>query len=163
MPPQWDMIKNVGHQERNITKLDRNYHLHRSSVNFNNMIEKSKEYKANLKRVKNKERNNLIKELRKCKSDDPKAYWKILNNQKKNCQVPITLNEFFEHFKQLADDESYDNSDVNITNDQVTVDAEILSILNDPISEEEIIKSIKKLKNNKSPASDMIVNESIYK
>lgn len=74
-------------------------------MNFNNMIEKSREYKANLKRVKNKERDSLTKELRKCKSDDPKAYWKILNGQKRNGQIPLTSNEFYEHFKKLADDE----------------------------------------------------------
>ena len=107
------------------------------------MIEKSRKYKVNLKRVKNKERDNLIKELRKCKSDDPKAYWKILNSQKRNCQVPITLNQFYEYFKQLAGDESYDNSDVDIINDQDSVDGEILSVLNDPISEEEVVKNIK--------------------
>ncbi len=142
-------------------KARQRYHLHRSSPNFNNMIEKSRKYKANLKRVKTKKRDNLIKELRKCRSDDPKAYWKILNSQRRNCQVPITLNELYEHFKQLACDESYDDSNVNITYDQDSVDAEILSALNDPISEEEVVKGIKKLKNNKSPASDMILNEYI--
>ena len=134
------MIKSAGHLGRNTTRLDRG--IIRSSVHFN-MIEKSRKYKVNLKRVKNKERDNLIKELRKCKSDDPKVYWKILNSQKRNCQVPITLNEFYEHFKQLAGDESYDNSDVDIINDQDSVDGEILSVLNDPISEEEVVKNIK--------------------
>ena len=62
-------------------KARQRYHLHRSSVNFNKIIERSRKYKANLKRVKNKERDNLIKVLRTCKSDDPQAYWKILNSQ----------------------------------------------------------------------------------
>ena len=43
-----------------------------------------------------------------------------------------------------------DNSDVVIINDQDSVDGEILSVLNDPINEEEVVKNIKKLKNNKS-------------
>ncbi len=50
---------------------------------------------------------------------------------------------------------------MNITYAQDSVDAESLSALNDPISEEEVVKRIKKLKNNKSPASDMILNEYI--
>ncbi len=126
-------------------KARQRYHLHRSSANFN-MIEKSKKYKAKLKRVKNKKRDNLIKVLRKGRSDDPKAYWKILNSQRRNCQVPITLNEFYEHFKMLAGDESYDASDMNLPYNQDSVDDEIVSVLNDRISEEEIVKSIKKLK-----------------
>lgn len=69
-------------------------------MNFN-MIEKSREYKANLKTVKNTERDSLICKLGKCKTDDLKAHWKILNSQKRDCQIPINLNEFYEHFKKL--------------------------------------------------------------
>lgn len=77
------MISNTGEQEKNTIK-----HLHRNSAKFNTMIEEIRNYKGNLKRVKNGERTNLINEQRKYKSGNHKKYWKIINGQKK-CQIPI--------------------------------------------------------------------------
>ena len=55
----------------------------------------------------------------------------------------------------------YEYSGVNIANEQESVDNESLLILNGPINEEEVMRNIKKLKNNKSPACDMMLNEYI--
>ena len=41
------------------------YHRHKNTANLNFTIEKSKRYKGNFKRIKNKERTNLVKEFRK--------------------------------------------------------------------------------------------------
>ncbi len=43
------------------------HHHHKTRANFNKMIEESRRYKGELKRVKLKEKTNLIKELRKNK------------------------------------------------------------------------------------------------
>ncbi len=59
---------------------------------------------------------------------------------------PLILNEFYEHFNQLAGDDTYDNSDVNIRNDQDNVDNEVSSVLNGPITEEELVKNVNKLR-----------------
>ncbi len=46
------------------------YHHHKTRANFNKIIEESRRYKGKLKRVKLKEKTNLIKELRKNKGKE---------------------------------------------------------------------------------------------
>ncbi len=120
------------------------------------MIEESKRYKGEFKRVKLKEKKKLIKKLRKNKGRDPKEYRRILNGKKKNMNIPITLNNFYDHFKQLAND-GINNSAV-INTDHGSDDTGSPLLLNEPISEEEVLRNIKKLKTNKSPGVDMILN-----
>ncbi len=69
-------------------KARQKYNLHKNRVNFDQMITASRKYKIELKRVKTKEKSNVVKELRKTKNSDPKTYWRILNGQKKNPEVP---------------------------------------------------------------------------
>ena len=138
-------------------KARQKYNQHKNKVNFDKMIIESKKYKIELKRVKTKERSNIVEELRKIKCNDPKTYWKILNGQKKNPEIPISLNQFYEHFKQLATDNNLVNSNTDLEN----TETDHSYILNDPITEQEVLKSIKKLKNNKAPGTDMIINEYI--
>lgn len=138
-------------------KARQKYNLHKNRANFDQMITASRKYKVELKRVKTKERSNVVKELRKTKNDDPKTYWRILNGQKKNPEIPISLNQFYEHFKQLAIDNTLANNSSELEN----IESDFSYILNDPITEEEILKNIKKLKNNKAPGTDMIINEYI--
>lgn len=138
-------------------KARQKYNLHKNSVNFDQMITLSRKYKIELKRVKTKEKSCMVKELRKTKCSDPKTYWRILNGKKKKPDIPITLNQFYEHFKQLATD----NTSVNNNTEFENIETNFSYILNDPITEEEVLKNIKKLKNNKSPGTDMIINEYI--
>ena len=138
-------------------KARQKYNLHKNSVNFDQMIKLSRKYKIELKRVKTKERSIIVQELRKTKCSDPKTYWRILNGKKTKPEIPITLNKFYDHFKQLATDDTL----VNNNNEYENTETDFSYILNDPITEEEVLKNIKKLKNNKSSGTDMIINEYI--
>ena len=80
-------------------------------------------------------RTNLIKELKKNRSCDPKSYWKILNGPKKNCNIPRTLNYFYEYFKQLASANNDANDEVNETVDYDVNDTDALAKLNDSITD----------------------------
>ncbi len=80
------------------------------------MIAESRKYKIELKTVKTKEKANIFKELRRTKCSDPKTYQRILNGEKKNPEIPITLNQFYEHFKQLASDDTSVNNNINLQN-----------------------------------------------
>ena len=104
---------------------------------------------------------NLIKELRKNRSSDPKTYWRILKGQKKNTKIPITLDKFYDHFKQLANDDNNTDTAINTNTDPDNDDTDPSTILNDPITEEEVLRNIKKLKNSKAPGIDLILNEYI--
>ena len=101
---------------------------------------------------------NKLKELR---TSNPKDYWNILNpnrhpNDNKNT---IDINSLFEYFKQLNSNgdgngdykHEYSLPNVDCTNDE----------LNSPITAEEITRCIIKMKNNKSPGNDCIINEYI--
>ena len=123
------------------------------------MVAESRKYKIELKRVKNKERTNIVKELKRTKCSDPKSYWKILNGQKNNTEIPISLNQFHEHFNQIATDDN--NIIVNNNTDLQNTETDPSCTLNDHITEEEVLKNIKKLKNNKAPGTDMTMNEYI--
>lgn len=140
-------------------KARHKYNKRRSTANFTNMTKASKSYKMSLKQAKNKENVNLITRLRKNRDRNPKSYWKILKGYKKNLKIPIALDEFYEHFKLLADEDNDINSDENIPYEVNINDNN--SILNDPITVEEVKKCIRTLKNNKSPGNDMILNEYI--
>ncbi len=72
--------------------------------------------------------------------------------------IPITLNKFYDHFKQLANDDINNSAVINTDHENDDTDPPLL--LNEPISEE-VLRNIKKLKNNKSSGADMILNEYI--
>ena len=98
--------------------------------------------------------------LRKLKNKNPKEYWKIINNiDSKNTDSSIKTDALYTFFKDLnnelnSDDDSSDpNIDISINDDD--------EILNSPITDSEIMKCIKLLKNNKACADDQIINEYI--
>ena len=139
-------------------KAKNKYNKHKSVATYNAMKVKSKKYKKEITRVKNKENYNIVQKLRENKSKDPKSYWKILKGDRSNKESDITLDAFYDHFKGLLADDDQDMQDginYNINRESDT------PILNDPITSDEIKRCIIKLKNNKSPGSDYIINEYI--
>ena len=80
-----------------------------------------------------------------------------MNGQKKTPEIPISLNQFSEHFQQLATD----NTSVNNNTDFEKTQTDSSYILNNPLTEEEVLKNKKKLKKHKAPGTDMKINEYI--
>ena len=93
------------------------------------------------------------------KSKSPKQFWKILNNlksKKENKDISINdLYNFFKDIKRFNDSHDPESENLNflIDNDD--------EILNTHISENEILKYINNLKNNKACSNDGIINEYI--
>jgi flagellar motor switch protein FliG len=104
---------------------------------------------------------NIIREMSRT---DPKGLWKILNNiDKKKSDVSnnVTLEQFIEYFKNL-NELSENEKDQEIDFDSVDTGREnVHNILNSPITEEEILRVVKKFKSNKASGYDDIVNEHI--
>ena len=89
---------------------------------------------------------------------NPKVYWKYTNSlKKKQADSSATAEECFEYYKNVnagdEDDASDTFEDVYFT--------EIAEELNNPISAEEIQRSIQNLKNGKAYVGDEILNEYI--
>ena len=135
------------------------YNRLRNHSTYNIMIEKSRKYKREIKRVKNKETINVVKQLRENKDKDPKSYWKILKGNKKNNEIPIELDKLYEHFKALSSENENEVGQENIECETNVCDSS--PILNRPITDDEVKKCISKLKNNKSAGIDGILNEHI--
>ena len=78
--------------------------MRKNNANFNIMVTKSKNYRRQIKRIQNKQRTRVIKQLRENKSKDPSLYWKIIKGSIKGKNIPVTLETFYEHFKHLSDE-----------------------------------------------------------
>ena len=102
----------------------------------------------------------LHTKLRTLKSSSPKDYWKFLNvkSKAKSSAVKVSLDDFVKHFQDLAKVHSCDSTDGDNFNVDHLVDVNN-DDLNREISEDEVVKQMKKLKNNKAPGVDLILNE----
>ena len=124
------------------------------------LAESEKIYKRTLDKTRRKYRQNLCRRLKNMHTKDPKEFWKILNQRKRKTQPNISLQKLFEFFKNLnttpSDDIGADWPNLNVEElNQLNYQ------LNIRIEKEEILKCIKKLKNNKASGEDAIINEYI--
>ena len=134
--------------------------MHKSHDNYYTKGERArahKEYKKVLNRKSRMHTKVFHERIRSLRSSDPRAYWRILNSnnrQKKHTVDAISHDLFVEHFQKLGnipEEEFYtfDNeTDIFVHDD-----------LENDISADEVLKCIKKLKNNKSCGYDGILNE----
>ena len=137
----------------------RNYRVRKSDVNS---AVKNRTYRF-YKKIINKKYNcyvaNTRKRIRSLKTKDPKRFWKIVNGSSKERKEELSLiskdvlAEHFEKISNIDDDELFesvlDENQIYMVNQQ----------LNAVISEEEILKAIKRLNNNKACGFDRIINE----
>jgi len=131
---------------------------HSCKENHDEMIRRSKDYKKAVQKAKRESTKDLIEKLRNLKSRNSKEYWKLLRSTH-NSDIPILIDEFFTHFKELAqDNENVYNGDVGMNTNIPTYDT---TQLNGPFTELEISKCIGKLRKGKSAGSDDILNEYI--
>ena len=113
--------------------------------------------------IKN-DRKNIAKKLKDLHSTNPKDYWKILNRSDKNKKCAVDINDMYNFLKDMNEDNNYNGAPHNLDEQEdVTNFSNDFSddILNCAISDEEILKSVKKLKNNKACGFDKVFNEHI--
>ncbi|CAG2209252.1 unnamed protein product [Mytilus edulis] len=116
-----------------------------------------REYKKLLKDTKKKFITDIIDKLDSLHEDNPKLFWKTINNLKKNTnreENPIPLSEMSNYLKKLYEE---NNTDLDISK------IEIENINNKHLDYaficKEVRDGIKKLKKNKQPGIDLIYNE----
>ena len=122
----------------------------------------SKRYKRTQNKAINKYRDKIKNEIYKQKVSDPQKFWKIFKKKEINdSNVKAEFEELVKHFKSV----SYrDEQFKKCTGSCTSTDSRHFqndNILNDPITDQEILASINKLKNNKSSGDDNIINEYI--
>ena len=125
-----------------------------------NIIAKRKacrEYQNAVKKFRKLHNNRFQSKLRNLKVTDTRTYWKLINGKPAVKSKP-RISDLEQHFRNL--NVTINDNAPAYVNDINRTDYDDL-ILNEPITEEEIIAASKKLKNNKSPGDDNIANEYI--
>lgn len=124
-------------------------------VSMENLKEKSKAYKNIISKSVKMHKNKYVTEIRKLKANDPSVYYKKLNSacgfNDPNQSLDVDI--FVKHFANLCFDTSKKKEEAHVFTPIVN------PTLDKVITQEEILLSISKLKNNKSSGGDMIINE----
>ena len=108
----------------------------------------------------NKHNEQTQAKLRNLTQTNPKEFWKTINNlEPKNDDPNRSLETLHEYFKKKLNTNG--NETDNLQDDINIGKRDDDEILNSSITEGEILKCIKALKNNKSSANDRILNEYI--
>ncbi len=144
-------------KEFNVAK--RKYRESKTEENLAEYRRVGKTYKKTINATKYQYRNQQTSEIKRLESDDPKKFWKLLNNMqadKGNPSPNIDVADFFQHFKDL--NEALDDNAEEYNLDVGVVET---AVLNKPISEDEVRKQIKLLRNGKAAGTDQILNEMI--
>ncbi len=122
----------------------------------------SKEYKKQLCKEQKLYFKEVNEKLKNLSSTDPKEFWKIINKSNDsdgNVNNAPDIQEFTDHFAELNDG----NVIPDDTEDYLKRCADLNSndVLDKPITEEEVLYCIKRLRNNKAMGDDLILNEYI--
>ena len=134
--------------------------------NFKLMKLTGKDYKTIINKSKALHRQKCITDLKEKESNDPKAFWNIINRTTKHPNTGnVTIEEFFEHFSVLnatEDDESrLESKSESQIPSNVGNEYSESETLNSQITEGEVSKAVKRLKNGKACGEDCILNEMI--
>jgi hypothetical protein len=130
-----------------------------SQYSYNLAKDSEKEYKTVLNKVMKDYRKKMTKEMKTLRSQNTKEYWRILNQCDHSRQPNIPFLDLVDIFKNLNSSVS-DN--VNAENTQ-KLEQNSVNLLNERINrnitQNEIFKCIKNLKNNKTCGDDCIIDE----
>ena len=100
----------------------------------------------------------MTKHLDKLHSTNPKDFWKLLNKGKRKNQPDIGIDKLFDFFKELNSDSEDNVCEGQLDMDEGTLE-QIINHINLPITKDEIVKCVRKLKNEKASGEDEIINE----
>ena len=110
-------------------------------------------YKQCIKRHYNHHQTAFCNKIRSLKSTDPKAYWKVINDEcKESEQGGPSCKVFFDFFKDM-------NASGSATSSPCKGDDSDNIELNVAFTEEELKPCFQKLKNDKACGDDLIINE----
>ena len=151
-------------KKRNFYKSRDKFHSVPTDDNRNNMTDARRDYKHASFNCRKRYEVKNTNALYHAKLNNVKQYWRMLSGAKNIHETKVTIDQFFDHFVSLSNpsDELYRVDDDVMQEFEDIMQNDIQNIaheLNVPIEIEELQKSIKELKNNKSGGIDVIVNE----
>ena len=120
---------------------------------------KSKEYKTTLDRCIKDYKANLSQKLKNLRSKNGRDFWKILNQSDQVSKCSVNIDDMYHFLRSMNETERTDS--YNMEQPNFECEETSCEILDSTITEEEILSAVKKLKNNKSPGCDQVLNEHI--
>lgn len=127
-----------------------------------------REYNKTRKMKRRIYKSNLLHELETLNEDNPKMYWKMINelqekqidSDNNNC---ISLTRWLKHFQSLNEGKEHFKSRIKDLEDKLKKleGTNCFNELDFPISLDEIANAISKIKLNKSPGLDNVTNNMI--
>ena len=143
--------------KRNIYMCAKNKYAQSKAIDDRKMMVKlNKEYKACLKKAYRTYRIDFNNKIRDLKCNNPKLYWDLLKEHGSINEIAVDSNELYNHFKNLSSGVCDKDEESNILRQGMSNSNDSLDGL---FTQEEIMKCIRKLKNNKSSGLDLIINE----
>ena len=145
------------HNARNAYHVARKLYNKFKTTQYKNQLKiVSREYKAKMKKSYTKFQTENISKLRNLKNAKPREFWTIINALDNKKRETAPLKDLFDFFKNIN---SNDMEEIEIFEHNYLIDNN--ETINNLFTEEEILKAVKKLKNNKSNGIDKILNEHI--
>ncbi|MCG8049041.1 MAG: reverse transcriptase family protein, partial [Candidatus Thiodiazotropha endolucinida] len=142
------------------------YNRLKSAENRADVFKARKDYKFFCRKQKNKFQRDRCKQMDKIRRENPKEFWNFFQQKSTRKETDITLNQFFNHFQELAsngisneDDEAEDFLNNFDTNRHENESLPSFDELDKQITHDEIKHAIRNIKRNKSPGRDELLNE----
>ena len=147
---------------RIVRKNLRKYRKSLNEIDRHEYCKSRREYKNLILSKKRTYKNSLFDKLIAAVSNQNDFWRNVKNILKRKCSPKhtITLEQWFNHFKSVLE-----NSDINNDNPQNNFDGEMINDLENiddldkPISKDEILTAIRKLKNGKAAGPDGLIGE----
>ena len=139
---------------RKYTEARTAYKKLKTMDNKQRLLNASKQYKNAILKHSRKHKFKTEQEITKFSRHEPRAFWKLLKKKQSDSRLP-PLETLYEYFKDVT------SSQDTTPQPDFNTDSDSNSILNIPISQEEILSVVKSLKNNKASGPDKILNEYI--
>ena len=130
-------------------------HFHR-----NQLVTSKREYKTYERRIKRDYLRYQGDQLEYLKKKNPKEFYRIFRKRKGNIHHGPNISEFYNHFKELSATEQITSTrtdDSEIATSEATIPS--YPELSGLITTEEVTLAIKRLKKEKSPGVDNLLNE----
>ena len=140
------------------------YNKYKSNYYKDLLKQVSKEYKNKMASNFRRHKNENIQKLRNLKNSKPKEFWRIINSIDKSKNKTAPLQNLYEYFKKANAGNLNDKTEDDPSDEQffgTNNNSDMNESLNQPLTETEILKAVKCLKNSKSQGNDNILNEHI--
>lgn len=95
----------------------------------------------------------------KKKKGNPKEYWKMLNSLNYKCKTEVDIKAMYGKMKKKVNEGNCGDNGTN--NCEIVLDDRCNYVLNGQITEKEMLKAVRKLKNIKAPGFDKLCKEHI--